>query len=202
MSIRLTYFAQQMKRQMARRMAVSQSTAADDFKDAIELLFFAYRDFIADPDEILAAHGFGRAHHRVLHFVATNPGMSIADLLDLLRVTKQSLARVLRDLIDEGYVEQRIGEHDRRKRLLFLTDAGHALHGQLIAPQISRFAQVFDICGAAEFEQWKATTRLLINSQDREDIDRLVARAPGLPPLARAAAEKALRAQRRAEAKK
>ena len=120
MSIRLTYFVQQMKRQLARRMAVSQSTAADDFKDAIELLFFAYRDFIADPDEILAAHGFGRAHHRVLHFVATNPGMSIADLLDLLRVTKQSLARVLRDLIDEGYVEQRIGAHDRRKRLFFV----------------------------------------------------------------------------------
>jgi len=180
-------------------MARSKTTAPDDFKDAIELLFFAYRDFIADPDEILAAHGFGRAHHRVLHFVATNPGMSIADLLDLLRVTKQSLARVLRDLIDEGYVEQRIGEHDRRKRLLFLTDGGHALHGRLIAPQISRFAQVYDLCGAAEFEQWKATTRLLINQDDRAEIDRLVARAPGLPPMARAAAEKALRARRQGE---
>ena len=105
---------------MSGDMSQTKDRKDSDFNDAIELMFFAYRDFIADPDVILEAHDFGRAHHRVLHFVAGNPGISIADLLDILRVTKQSLARVLRDLIDGDYVEQRIGANDRRKRLLHL----------------------------------------------------------------------------------
>jgi len=148
-----------------------------DFNDAIELMFFAYRDFIADPDVILEAHGFGRAHHRVLHFVAGNPGISIADLLDILRVTKQSLARVLRDLIDADYIEQRIGAHDRRKRLLYLTAKGSALHGKLIAPQEKRFNQVLGAIGPQAFEQWKKTMRLVINSEDRENVDKLIERS-------------------------
>ena len=115
----------------------SKNASSDDFKDAIELMFFAYRDFIADPDAILAAHDFGRAHHRVLHFVAGSPGISIADLLEILRVTKQSLARVLRELIDANYIEQRIGTNDRRKRLLFLTSKGSALHEKLLADRKS-----------------------------------------------------------------
>ena len=78
-------------------MTRQKNTQANDFNDAIELMFFAYRDFIADPDALLAAHDFGRAHHRVLHFVASNPGISIADLLDILRITKQSLARLRND---------------------------------------------------------------------------------------------------------
>lgn len=149
--------------------------SSDDFHDAIELMFFAYRDFIADPDVILAAHDFGRAHHRVLHFVAGNPGISIADLLEILRVTKQSLARVLRELIDAHYIEQRIGASDRRKRLLFLTPKGNALHEKLIAPQEARFEAVLAANGPEVFAQWKKTMRLMINRQDRENVDNLIA---------------------------
>src|ERR1700693_750222 len=95
--------------------------------DLIELLFFAYRDFVGDPDEVLAKLGFGRAHHRILHFVNRNPGIKVADLLDILKITKQSLGRVLKQLIDEGYVVQRAGPHDRRQRLLYASEAGEAL---------------------------------------------------------------------------
>ena len=89
--------------------------------DVIELLFFAYRDFIGDPDDVLAKFGFGRAHHRVLHFVNRNPGMKVAELLDILKITKQSLGRVLKQLIDQGYVVQKEGANDRRQRLLYVT---------------------------------------------------------------------------------
>lgn len=150
---------------------------ADDFTDAIELMFFAYRDFIADPDVILEEHGFGRAHHRVLHFVAVSPDISIADLLDILRVTKQSLARVLRDLIDAGHIEQLIGANDRRKRLLRLTTSGKSLHDKLINPQHERFAAIREAVGDVAFEQWKHTMRLVINSEDRDSIDRLITRS-------------------------
>ena len=103
--------------------------------DLIELLFFAYRDFISDPDAILAKSDFGRAHHRVLHFVDRNPGLTVADLLDILKITKQSLARVLKDLVDSGFIEQRTGLEDRRQRLLFATPSGKALSASLSAPQ-------------------------------------------------------------------
>lgn len=158
-------------------MSKDKNLRNSDFNDAIELMFFAYRDFIAGPDVILEAHGFGRAHHRVLHFVAGNPGISIADLLDILRVTKQSLARVLRDLIDGDYVEQRIGASDRRKRLLHLTSKGSALHGELIAPQEKRFDEVLAALGPQAFEQWKKTMRLVINREDRESVDELIIRS-------------------------
>ena len=89
--------------------------------DIIELLFFAYRDFVGDADHELEAFGFGRAHHRVMHFVYRYPGLKVADLLDVLRITKQSLGRVLKQLVDEGYVVQKEGENDRRQRLLYVT---------------------------------------------------------------------------------
>src|SRR6202451_386973 len=82
---------------------------AEPYWDLIELLFFAYRDFVGDPDDVLATLGFGRAHHRVLHFINRNPGMKVADLLDVLKITKQSLGRVLKQLVDDGYVTQREG---------------------------------------------------------------------------------------------
>ena len=96
---------------------------AEPYFDLIELLFFAYRDFVSDPDEVLAKLRFGRAHHRVLHFVNRNPGMKVAELLDVLKITKQSLGRVLKQLIDEGYVLQKEGANDRRQRLLYVSDA-------------------------------------------------------------------------------
>src|SRR3977135_242404 len=92
--------------------------------DVIELLFFAYRDFIGATDDVLAKFGFGRAHHRVLHFVNRNPGMKVAELLDILKITKQSLGRVLKQLIDEGYVAQKAGAKHRRQRLVFVTPKG------------------------------------------------------------------------------
>jgi DNA-binding MarR family transcriptional regulator len=104
----------------------------------IEALFFAYRDFTGDPDRILVEIGFGRAHHRVLHFVNRYPGMRVADLLEILQITKQSLARVLRELVCEGYIEQRPAEEDRRARLLFVTPKGRALARRLVTPQLTR----------------------------------------------------------------
>jgi DNA-binding MarR family transcriptional regulator len=113
-------------------------TAEQPAYDLIELFFFAYRDFVGDPDRILAEYGFGRAHHRVLHFVARQPGLSVADLLDVLKITKQSLNRVLKELIDKGFVAQRTGHADRRQRLLHTTDEGHELALRLARLQTRR----------------------------------------------------------------
>ena len=110
----------------------------DGSADLIELLFFAYRDFISDPDAILERYGFGRAHHRVLHFVDRNPGLTVADLLDILKITKQSLGRVLKQLVNGGLIEQRTGPADRRQRLLFPTGDGAALAARLSEPQSRR----------------------------------------------------------------
>lgn len=106
--------------------------------DIMGLFFFAYRDFTGDADALLERQGFGRAHHRVLYFVNLRPGMPVADLLDILKITKQSLARVLRQLIDNGYIEQKTGHSDRRQRLLFATDKGRQLFATLSASQASR----------------------------------------------------------------
>src|SRR6201984_60276 len=109
--------------------------------NVIELLFFAYRDFIGDPDDVLAKLGFGRAHHRVLHFVNRNPGMKGAELLDILKITKQSLGRVLKQLIQQGYVVQKEGANDRRQRLLYVTPKGEALAMKLAGLQTTRIAR-------------------------------------------------------------
>lgn len=106
----------------------------------IELLFFAYRDFTSDPDQILSDYGFGRAHHRVVHFVNRRPGLTVAELLDVLKITKQSLARVLKQLIDTGHIVQVQGPRDRRQRELYPTAKGRALALALAAPQSRRIA--------------------------------------------------------------
>src|SRR5262249_42324317 len=121
--------------------AAGSGPAEEPIWDLIELLFFAYRDFVSDPDEVLARFGFGRAHHRVLHLVNRHPGMKVADLLDILKITKQSLARVLKQLMDEGYVVQREGESDRRQRLLYATAKGEALAMRLAGLQTTRIAR-------------------------------------------------------------
>src|SRR6478752_1188013 len=120
--------------------------------DIIELLFFAYRDFIGDPDDVLAKLGFGRAHHRVLHFVNRNPGMKVAELLDILKITKQSLARVLRQLIQEGYILQREGANDRRQRLLYVTPKGEALAMKLAGLQTKRITRALAELGPTGHE--------------------------------------------------
>ncbi|MBP1852627.1 DNA-binding MarR family transcriptional regulator [Rhizobium halophytocola] len=116
---------------------------AIDF-DTIELLFFAYRDFISDPDAILSKIGFGRAHHRVVYFVSRQPGMTVADLLAILQITKQSLARVLKELIDSGYIRQMAGPADRRQRRLYPTLAGRELSLALSDPQSRRISQAME----------------------------------------------------------
>jgi DNA-binding MarR family transcriptional regulator len=113
--------------------------------DLIELFFFAYRDFVGDADRLLTRYNFGRAHHRVLYFVDRRPGLSVAELLDLLKITKQSLSRVLKDLLDQNYIEQRPGLLDRRQRLMFPTEKGEALALELAELQSLRFARALEI---------------------------------------------------------
>jgi DNA-binding MarR family transcriptional regulator len=113
----------------------------------IELLFFAYRDFTGDADALLIEYGFGRAHHRVLHFVNRKPGLNVAELLDILKITKQSLARVLKELIDTGYVFQVHGAKDRRQRELHLSQKGRELTQSLTGLQIARISRALDEVG-------------------------------------------------------
>jgi DNA-binding MarR family transcriptional regulator len=147
---------------------------ADSVVDLIELLFFAYRDFISDPDAILAKSNFGRAHHRVLHFVDRNPGLTVADLLDILKITKQSLARVLKELIDSGLIEQRTGREDRRQRLLYATPAGQALSAGLSAPQATRIKAALAALGPNGRATVTAFLQRMINPAEREKAMQLV----------------------------
>ena len=139
--------------------------------DIIELLFFAYRDFVGDADQELEAFGFGRAHHRVMHFVYRYPGLKVADLLDVLRITKQSLGRVLKQLLDEDYIVQKTGNNDRRQRLLYATAKGEALVAKLAGLQTDRITTALrDINpeGVAAISQF---LRAMI---DRDDPDKVL----------------------------
>ncbi len=153
-----------------------RSGPAEPVWDLIELLFFAYRDFVSDPDDVLARFGFGRAHHRVLHFVNRNPGMKVADLLDILKITKQSLGRVLKQLIDEGYVEQREGAADRRQRLLFATPKGAALALRLADLQTTRIGRALAEIGPGAHEQARRFLAALIDADERDAVLRFIDR--------------------------
>ena len=149
-----------------------------DHIELIELMFFAYRDFTGDPDVMLEKDGFGRAHHRVLHFVGRNPGLTVAELLGILGITKQSLARVLKELIDRGHIMQAEGKNDRRQRQLFLTDNGRNLASQLSAPQSRRIANALSnlegagvgMSGAAIVRQFLHD---MIDAEKRAQFDAL-----------------------------
>ncbi|PTX58027.1 MarR family transcriptional regulator [Litoreibacter ponti] len=119
----------------------------DQLRRGIEAMFFAYRGFTADPDRILAEHQYGRAHHRAVHFINRSPGTTVNNLLDILGVTKQSLNRVLRALIEDGLVESRVGKQDRRERHLYLTDAGQALEKELSEAQRVRMRAAYRDAG-------------------------------------------------------
>jgi DNA-binding MarR family transcriptional regulator len=151
-----------------------RAVTEDSGVELIELLFFAYRDFISDPDAILARSKFGRAHHRVLHFVDRNPGLTVADLLDILKITKQSLARVLKDLVDSGFIEQRTGLEDRRQRLLFATASGQALSASLSAPQERRIKSALAPLGPDARATVTAFLFGMINQQERGKAAQLV----------------------------
>lgn len=141
-----------------------------EIRAGIELLFFAYRDFTSDPDALLRRHGFGRAHHRVIHFVSRNPGIAVADLLKILRITKQSLSRVLRQMVDEGYIEQKTGLRDRRQRLLSVTEKGSELERRLSAPQRARVARAYREAGPEAVAGYRKVLTQLINEEERDGI--------------------------------
>jgi DNA-binding MarR family transcriptional regulator len=145
--------------------------------DIIELLFFAYRDFVGDADHELEAFGFGRAHHRVIHFVHRYPGLKVADLLEVLRITKQSLGRVLKQLLDEGYIVQRTGNSDRRQRLLFATAKGEALVANLAGLQTDRINSALRDIGPAGADAVRQFLRAMI---DRDDPDKVLETMLGL----------------------
>jgi DNA-binding MarR family transcriptional regulator len=139
-----------------------------------ELLFFAYRDFTAGPDAILEEYGFGRAHHRVLHFVHRHPGLRVADLLDILKITKQSLARVLKQLIGKGFIMQKAGNDDRRERRLFVTAKGGRLAEKLTAWQIKRIEAAIGRAGPGARELTRRFLFAMITESDRARVEMLI----------------------------
>ena len=145
----------------------------------MELLFFAYRDFVSEPDEILKEFGFGRAHHRVIHFVGRDPGMTVAQLLDILRITKQSLARVLKELIHKGYIYQKEGENDRRQRLLHLTRTGEELRQRLMAPQMARIQRALRQSDKIAGHHYRTILLHLVSPENRASVREWIGKANG-----------------------
>ena len=142
-------------------------------RQGIELLFFAYRDFTAEPDAILEHYGFGRAHHRVVHFVGRHPHMTVGELLGSLRITKQSLNRVLGQLVRQGFIIQHRGAQDRRQRLLELTASGRELERRLSEPQRERVAAAYRKAGAAAVDGFrKVLLGIIADEDDRRRFDR------------------------------
>lgn len=141
--------------------------------DLIELFFFAYRDFTSDPDHMLDTIGFGRAHHRILHFVNRRPGLTVAELLDVLQITKQSLARVLKQLIDTGHIMQVQGVQDRRQRELHPTPKGKALALELAAPQSRRIARALAALGTNDRTLIERFLKEMVNREHREQVEVL-----------------------------
>jgi DNA-binding MarR family transcriptional regulator len=144
----------------------------------VELLFFAYRDFTGEADVILGELGFGRAHHRVLHFVNRNPGLRVADLLDVLRITKQSLSRVLKQLVDEGFVAQERPLSDRRERRLHLTEKGAALADRLLTLQTGRISEALGDMSAENRQAAQRFLLAIVGDEDRDDVWRMISRSP------------------------
>lgn len=139
----------------------------EELRQGIEMLFFTYRDFTAEPDEILEEYGFGRAHHRVIYFVGRNPAMPVSELLNILNITKQSLSRVLSQLVREGFIRQEQGQEDRRQRLLYLTERGQELEQRLTEVQLERFMKAYRTAGAEAVEGFRQVMLGLMNAGDR-----------------------------------
>ncbi len=148
----------------------------EQLRQGIELMFFAYRDFTSDVDLILEEFGYGRAHHRALHFVGRRPGLTVQGLLDILRVTKQSLNRVLRQLIEDGMVESRVGRADRRQRLLSLSDKGAALETRLSEAQRARVRRAYAEAGPDAVAGFRRVLERMIDPAARDGVLGLVGR--------------------------
>jgi DNA-binding MarR family transcriptional regulator len=149
----------------------------EEIRMAQDLMFFAYRDFTNAADVILEELGMGRAHHRALHFIGRNPNITVSDLLGILRITKQSLARVLGSLVQQGYVAQAPGRDDRRQRLLTLTPAGQALGRRLFERQKERLAGAYRDAGSGGVEGFKRVMRAIMEGEAREYVDSAAAAA-------------------------
>ena len=149
-------------------------SADDEVRQGIELLFFAYRDFTAEPDAILAQYNFGRAHHRVIHFVGGHPQITVGELLGILRITKQSLSRVLGQLVDQGFIVQNPGARDRRQRLLDLTPRGRELERRLSEPQRVRVANAYRQAGARAVDGFrKVLLGIIADEDDKRRFERM-----------------------------
>jgi DNA-binding MarR family transcriptional regulator len=157
--------------------AASRKNAASSASALIELLFFAYRDFVGDADEVLARYDFGRAHHRVLHFVNRNPGMTVAELLGILKITKQSLGRVLRDLVGQDFIDARAGVRDRRQRLLYATPRGQRLAQELAGLQAARIGGALDLARPDCAETVAGFLFAMVEAEDRPLVARLIGSA-------------------------
>jgi DNA-binding MarR family transcriptional regulator len=144
----------------------------EEIRAAQDLLFFAYRDFTNAADVILEELGLGRAHHRALHYIGRNPAISVSDLLGILRITKQSLARVLTALVEQGYVAQVQGRADRRQRLLTLTPQGQALERRLFERQRERLAAAYGEAGSGAVDGFRRVMRGIMDEDARAYMDR------------------------------
>ena len=142
----------------------------EEIRQGIELLYFTYRDFTAEPDVILSNYGFGRAHHRVIYFVGRNPRINVSELLNILKITKQSLSRVLGQLVREGFIDQREGVRDRRQRLLELTASGIELERQLSESQCKRLADAYRKAGPEAVQGYRDVLMGMISTEDRARI--------------------------------
>ncbi len=139
----------------------------DQLRRGIEAMFFAYRGFTADPDRILTEKGYGRAHHRAVHFINRTPGTTVNNLLSILGVTKQSLNRVLRTLVDDGLVEARVGIRDKRERHLHLTEEGKALEQALSEAQRNRMRAAFRNAGPEAVQGFRAVLEEMMDPEMR-----------------------------------
>ncbi|RVT81946.1 MarR family transcriptional regulator [Rhodobacteraceae bacterium CCMM004] len=140
-------------------------------RKGIEAMFFAYRGFTADPDRILARHGYGRAHHRAVHFINRWPGTTVNNLLSILGVTKQSLNRVLRTLIDDGLVESRVGTRDKRERNLYLTADGAALERALSDAQRARMRAAYRQAGPEAVAGFREVLEAMMDPELRRQFE-------------------------------
>lgn len=168
------------RNRLARQPALSEQLlflTDDRIRQGIELMFFAYRGFTADPDLILENYAYGRAHHRAIHFINRTPGLAVNDLFDILGVTKQSLNRVLRQLVNDGLVDSRIGKQDRRQRNLFLTDVGEKLERELSDAQRNRMRKAYSHAGPEAVQGFRTVLEQIIDPSLRDKALNLADKA-------------------------
>lgn len=158
-----------------RKGGIASSAGDDELIALVELFFFAYRDFTGKADEVLQEFEFGRAHHRVLHFVNRRPGLRVADLLDILKITKQSLARVLKQLVDRGFIMQEAGPQDRRERHLYLTPKGKALAAKLAEQQMAQIGQALTGAGPQSEKAVREFLLAMIEPDQRASVAEAIA---------------------------